>query len=359
MSLEFNKSKRSVIYAVCAAALALAACSAPEPAPAPPPAVLAAPAQSASASWTDVSGTLRSTGLHDLAAENGGVVLRLHADVGDRVRAGQVLAVLDPEPARLNMNRASAQRDSATARRDSARREVERMEQLLAAGAVSPQQLDQARAAARTAEAEQAAAEAEAGLAARALERSIIRAPAAGVVTARDAALSANVAPGAVLFRIDAGGRREILAPVPGRVAEALRSGQTVPFRFGDQEGVARVTAISTSARGADVRTVRLSVERGDAPDGAAVTLRFAAGGDTGAAVTVPLSALVTRRDGSRQVMVIGAEQKLVAVPVEVVSVSSAGALVHGAVTPGQPVVAAGAGRVRPGQTVRPLPYAA
>ena len=37
MSLEFNKSKRSVIYAVCAAALALAACSAPEPAPAPPP----------------------------------------------------------------------------------------------------------------------------------------------------------------------------------------------------------------------------------------------------------------------------------------------------------------------------------
>lgn len=54
-------------------------------------------------------GTLRARQRTDLSFDSAGRVVAIPVDVGDRVKAGQVLAQLDESPARLRLDRVQAE----------------------------------------------------------------------------------------------------------------------------------------------------------------------------------------------------------------------------------------------------------
>ena len=98
----------------------------------------------------------------------GGRVVRLNVTEGDLVRQGEVLVELDPEPARAQLERAHSHAELA-------RKELRRAEELAAQKGVSPRQLDEARANAGGADADERLAE-------LALEHCTLTSPFDGVV---------------------------------------------------------------------------------------------------------------------------------------------------------------------------------
>lgn len=302
-------------------------------------------------------GTVRSLGVHEVATETGGRVVRLYVNVGDQVRQGQILAELDPEPLRLEAARAAAGAQAAKVGLDGARREVRRLEALVAAGAAPQRDLDQARTAASEAEQQDRGASAQAAQAARLARTAVIRAPADGVIATRHVELSAVLAAGAPMFALESGNRREILAALSGDVLDAAKIGDVAVFRYGNGSGSARLVGVSSQAAGVDARMARFAILDGAPPSGAAVELRLAGGAVNADAVTAPLSALVAARSGERRVLRLDDRNRLSAVPVTLIAVTPDGARIRGPLVPGQRIVADGAELLRVGQTVRPIPF--
>lgn len=144
----------------------------------------------------------------------------VYADVGDVVRQGQRLAVLDGEALGNRQMQFRADYDRAA---DAYRR----VEALKAAGAVSQQMVTEARTTYQSAKAQLADARLN-------LRRSIVTAPAAGVITERKVAIGALVNPDEPLYRIAKAAEVELEADVPeaelskvkiGRKARILVSG--------------------------------------------------------------------------------------------------------------------------------------
>lgn len=144
-------------------ALVLAACSSRTPAPAPD-----GPAPVAVARGRiDVEG-----GVLPLAFAGEGTLVRVAVREGDAVRAGQVLAVLDPEPARLQLQADEAALAQATAQREllqgkllAARRLAQRLVDAAREGAGDGQSADAAQMQAQALVAERDAADAAVAMA--------------------------------------------------------------------------------------------------------------------------------------------------------------------------------------------------
>ena len=91
-------------------------------------------------------------GVIKVAARSAGVFRDIYVEEGDRVQAGQVLAVQEDDEQRIRLRQAQAQVLSAKAglerlqvRLDIARREHDRLEPLVQIDAASPQELDRAK----------------------------------------------------------------------------------------------------------------------------------------------------------------------------------------------------------------------
>lgn len=337
----------------------LAACGSRQAPKAAPPAVLAATVMASSERQAMFVGRISSLGAHDVAAQTDGRLVRLLVNVGDHVRAGQVLAVLDGETQRLQGAQAGAELNAAEVVLAGAQRDADRLQALVDAGAAARQDLDAARVRLDQARQQRAGAAAQAALAARDTRRTEIRAPADGVITAREASLSSLVTAGAVLFRMDAGGAREIVATVPSGLAASLPRGGSVRFAFGSATGTAALVGVSARVEGVDALTARFRVTSGEAPAGAAVEVWAPQQGETPDDVLAPLSAVLTNKQGGKYVLKITPEGRLAAASVTVTEVTSAGARLRGAIRPGDQLVAVGGQHVRAGQQVRPLPYTA
>ena len=145
------------------------------------------------------------------AARMDGIVRTVNVELGDAVREGQVLAVLDDA-------RVVARVESATAARDLARATFSRTESLLANGYVTTAQMDEARFALRAAEA--ALREAQVGL-----DHTRVIAPFSGVITRRMTGIGKAVQENEALFRLTALQPLRALVRLPERDAQGLRVG--------------------------------------------------------------------------------------------------------------------------------------
>lgn len=353
---------RSITLASAAAASLLCAsvlsgCGSPPLNTAQPATVFAATVQPDAGDQAVVVGVVQSRGAHEISAETSGRILRLLVNVGDRVQAGQVLAVIDGETQALQSAQAVAEARSAAAAVDGAQREVARLRQLVAAGAAPTQDLETAETRLHQAREQQSAASAQAALVARDGRKTQVRAPASGVITERPVALSGMVASGTVLFRLDAGGGQEIVAALPSPVADSLRLGTTVRFGFDDASGTAVLAALSSQADGVGARPARFRiVSPGAAAPGSAVQVWLPHRTTDGDGVIAPLSAVLRTPGGDSYVLRLGKNQQLEQTPVIVHGVTAAGARLSG-VKSGDRLVAVGGAFVRPGQTVRSIPY--
>jgi HlyD family secretion protein len=145
------------------------------------------------------TGTLSALDTVEVSSEVSGRVAEVMVDFNDRVTAGQLLAVLNPEQARARAQEAAAQVEAANAglararaTADESRRKVGRAQELFKAGLLSKDDLDTAQATARRADADVGAAAAQTTVAraslddARsALRKSSVVSPIDGIVLSR------------------------------------------------------------------------------------------------------------------------------------------------------------------------------
>ncbi len=242
------------------------------------------------------------------AAPGGLRILQLQAEIGDHVRAGQELAVLDTATLRAQVAAQQAEVEQAEAALTTAAADARRAEELRDGGTLTVQQTTQYLSAERSARGRLDAARAQLEVQRLALERARVVAPDDGTVIARAAVLGEVVPAGGELFRLIRQGRLEWRAEVVAADLPRLAAGQPASVVLpggGTIQGTVRSIAPSLSARS---RTALVYV---DLPEGAARAGMFASGditaGAPAAALTVPAAALLSR-DGRSLVFAVDGE---------------------------------------------------
>jgi RND family efflux transporter MFP subunit len=162
-----------------------------------------------------------------LSAEEGGRVSELHAEVGDRVRRGQLLARLDnsmvaPQIASLQASLEESRANAAIAEAD-----LRRAQAVAAIGALSAQEIERRGAASVAAQAKIKVVSAQLNEAQVRYRRTEIRAPFDGIVLTRGAEVGQLASPGgAPLFRLGRAGGIEMRGNVAERDLPRLAVGQ-------------------------------------------------------------------------------------------------------------------------------------
>lgn len=178
-------------------------------------------------------GTLRARQRSDLGFETSGRLVAIAVEVGDRVRAGQVLARLDESPARWRVDKAVADRDAAAAVLDERTVQLKQQEMLANDKIISATALQSARAAHQQARSQLEAADAALATARRELNLTKITAPYDGEVVGRQAQPHSDVASGQTVLQIQAGRDLEVVAMFPDAVASTLDVGSKAQGRSG------------------------------------------------------------------------------------------------------------------------------
>lgn len=160
-----------------------------------------------------------------LAPAVGGIVRKVHADVGDRVARGALLLELDDELAQLELDRARAAESAARVAHAEAMRLHAEARELARRGDFSASQLQALAAQAATAEAQLALAVAERRRAEALLARHRLHAPFAGSVTFRAAAPGAHLSAGDDAFRLVADSPLTVRVHLPQDAAGRIAAG--------------------------------------------------------------------------------------------------------------------------------------
>lgn len=297
-------------------------------------------------------GEVRAAQRAELGFAVSGRVASVAVDVGDSVRAGQVLARLDSQPLGAQVTAAQGEVARAKAQVDELRTRRERLQRADAEGAASAGEVSAVGAELAAAEATLRSATAQRDAAAWSLEQATLRAPVSGVVASRALEAGQAIGPGAPVITIDGEGR-ELSMLLP---AEApLRPGDAVTLRQGQASIPSRVLRVSQRVETGGQRRVHLT-----APAGAAVGSTWSvalAGAADEARLQVPLRAVTPEaRPGMGHVLRIAKDGRTVErVAVRLGAVSGQSIEVLSGLNDGDPVVIAGAAGIRAGSVVKPV----
>lgn len=235
-----------------------------------------------------------------LTARAPGSVSRIMVRIGDQVRAGDTLALVESRDA----SQIAADRASAAARVTLAARQLARERVLLAQGVSPRADFETAQAAYAVAQADARRASAAAGAARVSGDgRSLaIVSPVTGRVSAQSANLGQYVAAETELFRVTDPGRVQIVANVPPADALRVRIGDRVELAVNDGRKVEGRVRSSTGVVDPQSRTATIVVNlpgRGDtlAPGQLVHARIFASGNAARGGVTVPQDAVQTLGD--------------------------------------------------------------
>jgi membrane fusion protein (multidrug efflux system) len=199
----------------------------------------------------EMSGSLEPDREATIRAEVSGAVLQTLADQGTRVAAGAVLARLDDTGFRDAYLSARSGMTSAQSGADLARREADRAEKLLAAGAIADRDAENARRANIAAQSQLADAKARLTQAEKQLEKTTVKAPISGIVSVRNVSAGDLASPGTALFTIVDPSSMRLEGSVPTDQMSAVRLGMPVTFTVQGYPGrdfTGRVTRINPVA---------------------------------------------------------------------------------------------------------------
>lgn len=351
-------------FTTLAAVLLLAACT-----PAVPPSedvrpvrvMTVAPARTAAVA--ELSGEVRPRVESRVGFQVAGRILERKVDVGQRVTAGQTLALLDGADYKLGAAASQAQLAAARVDRDQQRLDVKRFEELNRQGFISGADLERRRAQLDAAQARYDSAAAQSNVSGNQASYAVLRAPGAGVVTAVDAEVGQVVAAGQSVLRIAQSGDKEVVVGLPESRLAALRqiAEVTVTLWAGGPDGPtvlrARVREISPLADAA-TRTFPARITLIDAPAdvalGMTATVRFEAPLPQ-SVITAPMQALLREADGTYVWKLDSATSTVSRHAVQVATVSGNDLVLASGVQAGDVIVTAGVHQLKPGQKVRVL----
>lgn len=268
----------------------------------------AAEAQGPIAAWQEA---IISARVRDLA------LVELNAQVGERVRKGQVLARFDTRIVEADLAQAKANLEHAIANANQANANRARNERMRTRGGVSEQELQTAQTQADMAEAQRQMAQAQVTAQQIRLQDCEVRAVDDGVISARTATLGQVALPGAELFRLIRQERLEWQAELNALQLSQVQPGQLVTLFLpggGEVKGVVRQLAPALN------NSSRLGVAYVDLQPGSAARAGMYASGMIGLAqkesLVVPAEAVVLR-DGRSSVFLLGEGDKVIQTPVE------------------------------------------
>jgi membrane fusion protein, multidrug efflux system len=203
------------------------------------------------ASGPSISGELLAERSASVRAEVSGSVVQVYVDVGERVAKGTPLARIDATTANAAELSARTGVTATEAQAAQARKELDRAERLNAAGAIADRDLENARLAYSTTMAQLANVKSAYAQANKQLSNATVRAPFAGVVSAKVVSAGDVVAPGAALFTVVDPRSMRLEAAVPASQIGQIRVGQPVAFSvsgYGDRKFTGNVTRVSPVA---------------------------------------------------------------------------------------------------------------
>lgn len=301
------------------------------------------------------TGTVRERQRADLAFESGGQMVGLAVDVGDPVRKGQVLATLDPQPARLHLQQARARLASSQAQVTERTSNLVRQQHLFAAGSVAQSVVEQAAENREQARAEQRRAQADLALAQREVERSRLVAPFDGRVVSRRTGRYSEVGAGQAVLEIESVGDQQVVASVPVDQAAGLKPGDvTSAYRTDARDGSLELVLEGVSPR-AENGLTRLCIFRVrqaalQLPSGLAMLVHIKADGLP--ELSIPERALWVGTDKPYVYVYLPSEEKVVRRPVTIARIEGGRALIESGLSRGEWVVTAGASFINDGQLV-------
>jgi membrane fusion protein, multidrug efflux system len=207
-----------------------------------------------------LSGGIQAEREATVRAEISAAVMETYAEPGQRVSAGSVIARLDDSAIRDQELSARASVATAANAHDIAKRERERAEALVKAGAIAERDMERARNGELAAETQLANARAIHSSAQKQMSRTRITAPFAGVISARQVNAGDVASPGTALFTIVDPSTMRLEASVPAQSLSSVRVGLPVEFAiagYPTRRFTGRVTRVNPTADPA-TRQVRI-----------------------------------------------------------------------------------------------------
>jgi RND family efflux transporter MFP subunit len=282
----------------------------------------------------------------------GGKMVERLVDAGAVVKAGQVLARLDPSDAALQATSAEAQRALAEA-------DAKRYRDLREKNFISQAALDARETALK-------AAEAQAGLAKNQSGYTTLVADRSGVIAAVSAEVGQVLSAGQPVFRLAPDGEREIAINIPEHEMAAFKAGMPAEISFWNGKTTDSQSATPSEKIAGKLREIspaadpvtrtyaaRVSLAKADArlPLGQTANVRFPKA-DATSAIHIPLAAIF-QQGNQPAVWIVGAGDTVSLKPVTVASMSDTGAVVTGGLAGGETIVAAGVHQLTAGEKVR------
>jgi membrane fusion protein, multidrug efflux system len=303
-------------------------------------------------------GEVRARHESKLGFRAGGRVAQRLVEVGQYVKAGQVLMRLDPEQEVLRNTSAAASVDSARSRVEQDRVDLARTEQLFARKFASQAELDNARLALAQSEAQLTSAQAQKDIASNQRGYTELRADRAGVVTAINAETGQVVNAGQPVVVVAADGEREVVVSIAESRVSELRDAKRMTVQLWAHPGKTYLARLRELSPDTDEVTRTYAARISILEPGPEVRLGMTASVHTpdveGArALRLPLTA-IHQSDGQPRVWVVDARTSRVApTPVRLGAAERDTVLVSEGLAEGDVVVTAGANLLQKGQKVK------
>ena len=310
------------------------------------------------------SGDIRAAEQAPLSFRVPGSLLERRVDLGDTVRAGQVLAVLDSGDQSAQANAIRAQLSAAQAQLQRVQADQRRYAVLAKDQLVSKSMMDAQNAAVAAAQGEVNAIQANLRLATNQARYTQLTAPRSGVIAERMAEAGQVVGAGQPIFLLAADGAREVVFAVPESDIAQVRRGMPVQIELWSTPGTAMTGSITELSPVADPATrtftARATVNPGavklELGQSAKVIIPGVEVRGTESGISVPLTAVVKADGAKPSVFVIDPSTRalrqtfvtLGPFGVETVPVTSG-------LSAGQWIVGAGAHLLQNGQKVTPV----
>ena len=342
----------------------LAACSKPEPATDPIRAVRTVTVALQSAGgMQEYAAEVRARTESRLSFRVGGKMLRRAVDLGDTVKAGQVLAQLDARDLRLGQDAAAATVAVAKANLDQAAADFKRYKDLRDQGFISSADLERRETTVKSAQAQFEQARAQANVQGNQAGYAALVADASGVVTGVDVEPGMVVSAGTPVLRLAHDGPRDVVFAVPEDKVGLIKALSAQPGRF-----KVRLWGASADPLPATIREISAAADpvtrtflvKADVGTGSATGVRLGQTAtvlielpQTVGVTKLPLSAL---REEQGRTTVWLVDRSAMTVKTQTVQLAGADgndAVITAGLSPGMVVVTAGVHVLTPGQKVK------
>lgn len=307
----------------------------------------------------DYAAEVRARTESRLSFRVGGKMVSRAVEVGDTVKAGQLLASLDPQDLRLSQDAARSGLHAAKVNADQAAADFKRFKELREQGFISTAELERRETTYQAAQAQFEQARAQSGVQTNQARYSALIADVSGVVTAVEAEPGAVLAAGAPVLRLAQAGPRDVVFAVPEQHADRVRAllGQAGALQVrlwgaGDRSLPATVREVAAAADPATrTFTVKADVGRADVRLGQTATVSLTVPATAGV-LKLPLAAVFEQQGKSCVWLLDTTAMTVKAQPIQVVGAEGNLVLVGAGLVAGQTIVSAGAHTLTPGQKV-------